>query len=77
MLLYEIDSTKPILYVDLDGVLADFFTPFNKMAGVDSWKDADKGTISEVLQKITKMKPDTSPKKQHIPSHEIFNVFLF
>ena len=56
MILTELEQQTPILYVDMDGVLADFYTPFNKMAGVDSWKNADKGTISEVLQKITQMK---------------------
>jgi len=52
MLLYEIDSTKPILYVDLDGVLADFFTPFNKMAGVAKWNQADKQTLQKTLKQI-------------------------
>ncbi len=54
MQLFELDSAKPILYVDLDGVLADFFTPFNKMAGVTNWKDADKGTLQDTLNKIAK-----------------------
>ena len=52
MQLFELDSTKPILYVDLDGVLADFFTPFNKMAGVTDWKDADKETLQKTLSQI-------------------------
>ena len=45
MQLFELDSTKPILYVDLDGVLADFFTTFNNMAVVAKWNQADKKTI--------------------------------
>ena len=53
MLLYEIDDTKPILYVDLDGVLADFFTPFNKMAGVAKWNQADKQTLQRTLKQIS------------------------
>jgi hypothetical protein len=55
MLLYEIDSTKPILYVDLDGVLADFFTPFNKMAGVAKWNQADKDTLQRTLKQIAQV----------------------
>jgi hypothetical protein len=58
MNLYELETTvkTPILYVDMDGVLADFYGPFNSMAGVASWKDASKDTVSAVLRKITKMK---------------------
>ena len=66
MILTELEQQTPNLYVDMDGVLADFYTPFNKMAGVDSWKNADKGTISEVLQKITKMK-DFWPNLKVLP----------
>jgi hypothetical protein len=55
MIIREIEQKTPILYVDMDGVLADFYTPFNKMAGVNSWKDADKATISQALQQITQM----------------------
>ena len=56
MLLYELETkvNSPILYVDMDGVLADFYGPFNKMAGVSSWKDASKDTVSQVLRDITK-----------------------
>ena len=55
MLLHEIDSTKPILYVDLDGVLADFFTPFNKMAGGSKWNQADKDTLQRTLKQIAQV----------------------
>ena len=56
MNLYELETTvkTPILYVDMDGVLADFYGPFNSMAGVKSWKDASKDTVSAVLKQITK-----------------------
>ena len=56
MQLYELETTvkSPILYVDMDGVLADFYSPFNQMAGVSSWKDASKDTVSKVLIDITK-----------------------
>ena len=30
MLLFEMDNSVPICYVDMDGVLADFYNPFNK-----------------------------------------------
>ena len=58
MILAELEHTnvKPILYVDMDGVLADFYGPFNKMAGVDSWKDASKDTVSQVLKDISNKK---------------------
>jgi hypothetical protein len=58
MLLYELETTekRPILYLDMDGVLADFYTPFNNMAGVSSWKDASKDTISAVLKQIANKK---------------------
>ena len=58
MLLYELETTekRPILYLDMDGVLADFYTPFNSMAGVASWKDASKDTISAVLKQIANKK---------------------
>ena len=56
MNLYELETPvkTPILYVDMDGVLADFYGPFDRMAGVDSWKDASKDTVSAVLRQITK-----------------------
>ena len=56
MNLYELETTvkTPILYVDMDGVLADFYGPFNSMAGVKSWNDASKDTVSAVLKQITK-----------------------
>ncbi len=58
MILYELETTvkSPILYVDMDGVLADFYGPFNQMAGVASWKDASKDTVSQVLKDITTQK---------------------
>ena len=56
MILYELETTvkQPILYVDMDGVLADFYGPFNQMAGVKSWKDAPKDVVLKVLKNITK-----------------------
>ena len=56
MNLYELENAvkTPKLYVDMDGVLADFYGPFNQMAGVTSWKDAPKKVTLNVLNKITK-----------------------
>ena len=56
MILCELETTvkSPILYVDMDGVLADFYGPFNRMAGVSSWKEAPKSVTLGVLKKITK-----------------------
>ena len=45
----EISSASEI-YVDMDGVLVDFFTPWTKMMGVDSWRDIKD--IDAALQKI-------------------------
>lgn len=56
MKLFELKQKTPVLYVDMDGVLADFYGPFNKMAGVSNWSEADKSTVSQVLQQITTMK---------------------
>ena len=60
MLLTEIDGqepvNKPIVYVDLDGVLADFFGGVEKLYGVDHWKqlvsDKTKDLKMEVINKI-------------------------
>ena len=52
MLLFEMDNSVPICYVDMDGVLADFYNPFNKMAGVSNWNQADQKTLQATLQKI-------------------------
>lgn len=35
-------ENRPIVYVDMDGVLADFFGPIAKHHGVDHWRDSRK-----------------------------------
>lgn len=48
--LFEDLDPKSELYVDMDGVLADFFGVWNKMMGVNHWKDIKN--IDQALQKI-------------------------
>ena len=48
----EIANTSKI-YVDMDGVLADFFTAWGELMGVDDWRNIDKKhDINDALQKI-------------------------
>jgi len=48
---------KPIVYIDMDGVLADFFGGVEKMFGVQHWKELSKDNKldlkQEVINKIT------------------------
>jgi len=44
------NSTK--IYVDMDGVLADFFTEWGKLMGKDDWRDIGQENIPAALEKI-------------------------
>ena len=50
----EEEKGKPIVYVDMDGVLADFFSEWAKMAGVKSgnWKDIPREDINKTLDRM-------------------------
>lgn len=51
---FEATESKPIVYVDMDGVLADFFSEWAKMAGIKTgnYKDIPPANVDPTLDKM-------------------------
>ena len=45
-------TNKPTVFLDMDGVLVDFFGAFAKLANVEHWKEMDAQRLQGVLDKI-------------------------
>ena len=45
-------SFKPDVYVDMDGVIADFFSALAKFRGVDHWKDGGDDSVQDSIKAI-------------------------
>lgn len=48
----EAQSSMPTVYVDMDGVLADFFTALAQYRGVDHWKDGGEDSVQDSIKAI-------------------------
>jgi len=45
-------DNKPIVFLDMDGVLADFFSAFSSFAGVKHWKELGPSELSNALEAV-------------------------
>ena len=45
-------ANEPTVFLDMDGVLVDFFNAFAKLANVKHWKQMDPQRLQDVLSKI-------------------------
>ena len=45
-------TNEPTVFLDMDGVLVDFFGAFAKLANVEHWKEMDAQRLQGVLDKI-------------------------
>ena len=45
-------TNEPTVFLDMDGVLVDFFGAFAKLANVEHWKEMDAQKLQGVLDKI-------------------------
>ena len=45
-------TNEPTVFLDMDGVLVDFFSAFAKLANVEHWKEMDAQKLQGVLDKI-------------------------
>lgn len=48
----EAQSSMPKVYVDMDGVLADFFSALAQYRGVDHWKDGGEDSVQDSIKAI-------------------------
>ena len=46
------DIIRPTVYVDMDGVLADFFSVYAKMAGVKTYREVHPAKVDPTLNKM-------------------------
>ena len=54
MIINEVDKPTPVVYLDMDGVLADFFSEWAKLAGIKSgnYKDIPPANVDPTLNKM-------------------------